>query len=85
MYLCDRSVDFVSLYEFDIWFWNSSDSMVLWGFHVAIKVCIFFRIYSTKPIKKYDIKVTDSEVDMFYLMRPEDVVILYQLRQYSII
>jgi len=46
---------------------------------------MFFRIYSTKSIKKYDIKVTDSEVDMFYLMRPEDVVILYQLCQYSII
>jgi hypothetical protein len=32
MYLCVRSIDFASFYDFDIWYWNCSDSVVFLHF-----------------------------------------------------
>ena len=32
MYLCVKGVDISSFYDFDIWFWNCSDSVVFFAF-----------------------------------------------------
>ena len=32
-----RNINFASFYDFDIWFWNCSDSMVFFGFHIFAK------------------------------------------------
>ena len=33
IYLCAMGIDFVSFYDFDIWFWNYSDSVVFLSYH----------------------------------------------------
>ena len=33
MYFCAKGIDFASFYDFDIWFWNCSDSAVFFVFH----------------------------------------------------
>ena len=39
MYLCVRDIDFASISDFDIRFWNCSDSVVYFGFHCIIHYC----------------------------------------------
>jgi hypothetical protein len=39
MYLCVKDIDFASFYDFDIWFYNFSDS-VLFLFFFILLLCI---------------------------------------------
>ena len=46
MYLCISGIDFSSFYDFDIWFWNCSDSVIffvfLWFWNCSDSVVFFF-------------------------------------------
>ena len=37
MYLCIKGINFVSFYDFDILFWNCSDSVIYFVFHFIDK------------------------------------------------
>jgi len=43
--LCVRAIDFASIYDFDIWFWNFSDSEVFCFHFISLPACISGIIY----------------------------------------
>ena len=55
MYLCVRSIEFMSFYEFEIWFWNCSDSVVIFVFNFIV---IYKHILLYVPLCDKNLSVT---------------------------
>ena len=51
MYLCVRGIDFASFYDFDIWFWNCSNSGIFSHFIVIMKKRYIDFIQTTSILK----------------------------------
>ena len=50
MYLCINGINFVSFYDFDILFWNCSDSVIYFVFHFIDK---YMSLRIVKPSSVY--------------------------------